>query len=260
MNIETLGSGPPLVLIHGWAMHGGIFAPLSERLAQQHTLHLVDLPGHGRSRDCSGDFTLDHCATELLANLPPAVWLGWSLGALVAIRAAALHPSRVQGLIALCGSPCFVRNDDWSHGVASDVFVNFGRDLGSDYANTIDRFLALEAHGSDHMRDELRALRQQVFARGEPLPRALESGLHILESSDLRASLPQLTAPALWIAGRRDRLVPWQAMEAAAQSMSTGHFLRIEGGGHAPFLSHADLVADAITEFLRTMSVQAEHV
>ncbi len=260
MKIETLGSGPPLILIHGWAMHGGIFAPLSARLAEQHTLYLVDLPGHGHSRACTGDFTLDHCATELLATLPPAAWLGWSLGALIAMRAAALQPSRVQALVALCGSPCFVRNNDWTHAVESEVFVSFGRDLGSDYASTIDRFVALEAHGSDHMRDELRALRQQVFARGEPDSRVLESGLRILQSSDLRASLPQLTLPALWIAGRRDRLVPWQAMQAAAQSMPSGHFLRIEGGGHAPFLSHADIVADAINAFLRPTSIQTDYV
>ena len=38
-------------LIHGWAMHGGIFAPLVDALAAHWRLHLVDLPGHGRSRD-----------------------------------------------------------------------------------------------------------------------------------------------------------------------------------------------------------------
>jgi pimeloyl-[acyl-carrier protein] methyl ester esterase len=260
MKIETLGSGPPLVLIHGWAMHGGIFAPLSERLSQHHTLYLVDLPGHGNSRTHTGDFTLDSCAEELLTTLPTAAWLGWSLGSLIAMRAAALQPSRVQALIALCGSPRFVRSDDWPHAVESDVFISFGRDLGDDYARTIDRFLALEALGSDHMREELRALRHEVFARGEPDPRVLEAGLRLLESSDLRASLPQLPMPALWIAGRRDRLVPWQAMQTAAESMPRGEFLRIEGGGHAPFLSHADEVASAIKAFLLPSNIQSNHV
>ena len=51
MHIETLGHGPDLVLIHGWALHGGVFAPLAERLASRFRLHLVDLPGHGYSRD-----------------------------------------------------------------------------------------------------------------------------------------------------------------------------------------------------------------
>lgn len=250
MHIETIGSGPPLVLVHGWAMHGGIFGPLSERLARRHTLHLVDLPGHGHSRDYPAAFTLTACVDELLARLPPAPWLGWSLGALVALRAAALAPQRLPRLILLCGSPRFVRDDDWPHAVEAEVFQSFGRDLGADYPRTIDRFLALEAHGSDHMREELRALRARVFARGEPDPRVLIEGLQILERSDLRASLSALAMPTLWIAGRRDRLVPWEGIEAAAAAMPAGAFRRIEGGGHAPFLSHAEKVAHAIDGFL----------
>jgi len=251
IHIETRGSGPPLVLIHGWAMHGGIFAPLSERLATHHTLHIVDLPGHGHSRAHMGEFSLDACAAELLSQLPTAAWLGWSLGALLALRAAMLQPERVTALIALAGSPRFVRSGDWPHAVEAQVFQTFADELGEDYARTLDRFLALEAHGSEHMRDELRELRAQVFARGEPDPRVLIEGLAMLADSDLRAALSTLPVPGLWIAGRRDRLVPWQAMQAAASSMANGRFLRIEGAGHAPFLSHADEVATAILEFLR---------
>jgi len=252
MKIETVGHGPPLVLIHGWAMHAGIFAPLTERLSRRYTLHLVDLPGHGRSRDSDQHLDLDGCARTLLAALPPAVWLGWSLGALIALRAAALAPARVQALIALCGSPRFVRAADWPHAVEAEVFRSFATDLGQDYARTIDRFLALEAHGSDAMREELRSLRAQVFAHGEPDPRVLVEGLALLETSDLRAALAALTMPSLWIAGRRDRLVPWQAMSEAASLCPQGAFARIEGAGHAPFLSHAGEVAEQIERFLAT--------
>ncbi len=250
IHIEIRGSGPPLVLIHGWAMHGGIFAPLSERLAAHHTLHIVDLPGHGHSRAHAGEFTLDACAAELLSQLPSAAWLGWSLGALIALRAATLQPERVIALIALAGSPRFVRGPDWPHAVEAQVFQTFADELGENYARTLDRFLALQAHGSEHMRDELRELRAQVFARGEPDPRVLIEGLTLLANSDLCAQLSTPSMPSLWIAGRRDRLVPWQAMQAAALSMAGGRFLRVEGAGHAPFLSHADEVAAAILAFL----------
>lgn len=241
-------------MLHGWAMHAGIFAPLVERLAANYTLHLIDLPGHGHSRNDARDFSLDASALHLLGQLPAGTWLGWSLGALLALRAAALAPDRVHALVLLCGSPRFVRSADWPCGVDVEVFTTFGRELAEDYARTIDRFLALEAHGSDHMRDELRTLRAQVFKRGEPDSRVLTQGLHMLETSDLRADLPALPMPALWLAGRRDRLVPWQAMQRAATDMPSGSFIRIEGGGHAPFLSHADEVAEAILAFLRGMS------
>ena len=47
LHVEVSGNGPPLVLLHGWAMHGGVFAPLVERLRSRFSLHVVDLPGHG---------------------------------------------------------------------------------------------------------------------------------------------------------------------------------------------------------------------
>src|SRR5690606_39660985 len=51
VHIETTGQGPDLVLVHGWAMHAGVFSALAGRLAGRYTLHLVDLPGHGHGRN-----------------------------------------------------------------------------------------------------------------------------------------------------------------------------------------------------------------
>ncbi len=247
IHIEIDGDGPPLVMLHGWAMHGEVFAPLSQRLRARRTLYRVDLPGHGRSRGSA--ITLADTLDHLLPRLPPAPWLGWSLGGLIALQAARRAPAQVSGLIALCASPRFVRADDWPHGVEAEVFHRFAQDLGEDHARTIDRFLALEAHGSEHLRDDLRVLRERVFQHGEPTAPTLLDGLHQLQTGDLRAALPTLQTPALWLAGRRDRLVPWQAMQQAAHTMPNGRFLCFNSG-HAPFLSHADAVATAVLDFL----------
>ena len=250
MRIDTIGGGPPLVLLHGWAMHSGIFAPLVERLRGEFTLHLVDLPGHGFNHDSDLPLALDAVAAAVCAATPPAPWLGWSLGGLVALHAAQARPAHVRGLAMLCASPRFVRAADWPQGMDPGVFETFARELASDYRGTIDRFLMLEAQGSDHVRAELRLLRAQVFAVCEPSEARLAEGLAVLQDSDLRAGLPTLSVPSLWIAGRRDRLVFPQAMEAAAAQTPGARFLRIEHGGHAPFLSHADEVADALRVFL----------
>jgi pimeloyl-[acyl-carrier protein] methyl ester esterase len=250
LHVERIGQGAPLVLVHGWAMHGGIFAPLIERLRERHELHVVDLPGHGHSRGCGLAIDPAACADAIAAKVPPAVWLGWSLGGLVAMHAAHARPERVDALVALAASPRFVAGADWPHGVDAGVFQQFGAGLAADYRATVDRFLALEAQGSDHMREELRQLRADVYARGEPDPRVLAEGLDVLEYCDLRSALPALRRPSLWIAGRRDRLVSWQAMQAAAGLAPRARFVRVDGGGHAPFLTHADEVADAIEAFL----------
>lgn len=249
MHIESTGHGPPLVLIHGWAMHAGIFAPLTARLAQQFEVFLVDLPGHGRSAEADSVFDPADAARRIAAATPRACWIGWSLGGLVALHAALAQPAQVSALVQIAANPRFVLAADWPHGVDAAVFGQFADGLRGDWQRTIERFLALEAHGSDQMQSELRALKAQVFERGQPALSVLQDGLRVLDSTDLRARLPSLRMPSLWIAGRRDRLVPPAAMRWAAEHAPQGEFLELSAG-HAPFLTHADAVADAIAQFV----------
>lgn len=253
LSFETLGSGPALVLLHGWAMHAGLFAPLAERLRERCTLHLVDLPGHGHSRASTLPLQLDAVADAVAARVPPAIWLGWSLGGLVALHAAQQMPERVRGLVMLGANARFVRGADWPAGMDAAVFQGFAHDLGNDYRNTLDRFLMLEAQGSDHMREELRLLRDQVFARGEPSPTALRDGLGLLQRTDLRAGLGALAMPSLWLAGRRDRLVSPASMRLCAGQAPKARCVEIAHGGHAPFLTHADEVVAALAEFVQAL-------
>ena len=250
LHVDVVGNGPPLVLLHGWAMHGGVFAPLVARLRAVRTLHVVDLPGHGHSVGCHVPLALEPC-TEAVARAVPegAPWCGWSLGGLVALHAAATRPDAVPALAMLCASPRFVRGDDWKYGVSAEIFRDFAAGLRSDYRGTLDRFVALEAFGSEHARDEIRALRDELFARCEPAAAVLADGLELLESADLRHVLPGLRAPSLWLAGRRDRLVDPRAMREAAV-LAGGAFEVVEHAGHAPFLTHADAVAARLLAFL----------
>lgn len=248
MHIETLGSGPDLVLIHGWALHGGVFSPLAERLSDRFRLHLVDLPGHGHSRGSPLPLQPAAVASEIAARTPPAVWLGWSLGGLFALRAAASLPG-VRGLVMIAATPRFVRDLDWPHAVDPAVFAQFARDLEQDYDATLERFIALDTLGSEHGRAELKSLRALLHARGRPQPGALQAGLELLEASDLRRSLPGLAVPSLWLAGRRDRLVNPRGMAAAAGLAPGSRFVELAGAGHAPFLGHADAVAAELAAF-----------
>ncbi|WP_049620691.1 pimeloyl-ACP methyl ester esterase BioH [Frateuria defendens] len=252
--IDRLGHGPqPLVLIHGWAMHGGVFAPLVEALAARCTLYVVDLPGHGRSRGSRLPLEPRACAAAIAAATPPAVWLGWSLGGLVALTGALEQADSVQGLAMLCATPKFVRGEDWPYGNDDALVRQLAADLENDYRATLERFLALEAMGSADPRAELRRLREDAFAYGEPDPRVLQEGLRLLERSDLRARLPELTVPNAWLAGRRDRLTHPEAMRWSA-ARSSGDFHEIAHAGHAPFIGHADALAEALAPLLERVA------
>jgi pimeloyl-[acyl-carrier protein] methyl ester esterase len=257
MHVDTRGSGPSLVMLHGWAMHGGVFDALADALQERFTVHRVDLPGHGHSRDSTVPLTLDAVTGQLLARFPDAWWMGWSLGGLFALHAALRQPSALRGLVMHCATPCFVRapagsGDDWVHGASAEIFEDFARGLATDYHGTLDRFAALEAFGSDDARDAMRTLRAEIFARGQPPVQALVDGLRLLADTDLRPRLPGLAVPSLWLAGGRDRLVDPRAMRMAAGMTPGACYAQIEQAGHAPFLSHAPEVARHIMAFAAT--------
>ena len=254
LHIDSVGQGPDLVLLHGWAMHSGVFAALAEALSPWFTLHLVDLPGHGHSRDSPLPLALEPVVEALVARVPNALWAGWSLGGLFALHAAATRPQAVAGLAMLCASPRFVRGEDWPLGMSPEIFRGFAIGLRGDYRATLDRFIALEAFGSNDARSEMRLLRDEVFSRGEPAAHVLADGLGLLEGSDLRATLPSLSMPTLWLAGRRDRLVDPRAMQAAAERVPRADVVVVEHAGHAPFLTHVDDVAAALARLGATIA------
>lgn len=248
--VEKRGAGPiPLVMLHGWAMHGGVMAPLAQALEERCTVYVVDLPGHGHSRDCGIPLEPSACAAAIAEATPPALWLGWSLGGLIALTAALERPRHARGLAMVCATPKFVRDAGWPYGNDAALVRQLATDLETDYHGTLERFLALEAMGSADPRAELRHLRALAFERGEPDLRVLQEGIRILENVDRRAGLPDLTVPSAWVAGRRDRLVHPQVMQWSSAQCG-GSFVQIEHAGHAPFFGHADAVAQALQPLL----------
>lgn len=250
LHVHRLGDGPPLVLLHGWAMHGGVFAALAERLSLARTVYLVDLPGHGFSRDSGVPLCLDAVAQALATRVPVAPWCAWSMGGLFALHAASWWPQQVPALVMIGAGPRFVRGEDWPYGVDADMFRTFADDLHRDYRAALDRFVALEAFGNAQAREAVRVLRMQLFARGEPPAATLARGLGLLEHCDLRTRLSSLQVPSLWVAGRRDRLIDPRAMQAAAALAPRARLVSIERAGHAPFLTDPETVAGLILDFL----------
>jgi len=252
LSIESVGAGAPIVLLHGWALHAGTWGPLVSRLAQHHRVHAVDLPGHGRSAPML-PFTLDAVVTALdaaFADAPPLTILGWSLGGQLALRWAQLRPARVARLVLVCTSPRFVAASDWPHAMTEATLQRFGDELSVAWKLTIQRFLALQIHGSEHGRAALALLRHDLFARGEPSPQMLTEALAVLATTDLRAGIANVAQPSLVISGERDVLTPPGAGRWLAANMPNARFVGIDGAAHAPFLSHPDAFGAAVEAFL----------
>ncbi|MFO1316048.1 MAG: pimeloyl-ACP methyl ester esterase BioH [Burkholderiales bacterium] len=252
LHVDSAGSGPPLVLLHGWALHGGLFAPLVPALARRFRVHVVDLPGHGHS-PAVDPYTLDGIVARLddrFARAAPLTVLGWSLGGTVALRWALRAPVHVARLVLVCATPRFVAADGWAHAMAPVTLARFADELRVAYRATLQRFLTLQVQGSDEGRATLAALRGALFARGEPAPATLAAALDLLAATDLRDEVAAIAAPALVVTGGRDTLTPPSAGAWLAQALPGARHVGIDGAAHAPFLSHRRRFDAALHGFL----------
>lgn len=250
LHVETFGSGPDLVLLHGWGMHGGVWGDFARRLAESHRVSLVDLPGHGFSAPMAG-VTVDKLIFALFDQAPSkAIWLGWSLGGALAARLAEARPERVRGLILLACNPCFVRRPDWPWGMDEKVFDAFATEVKKDGAAALPRFTGLLCQGLDEPRSVLKTLRERIGIRPAPKAEALTAGLEWLRQLDARPALSRLGCPLLLAAGGRDALAPYAALDALAELNPSIRLARIDRASHVPFLSHENATLIQLRPFL----------
>lgn len=250
LHIESIGSGQPLLLIHGWGMHRGMWGAMTEQLAKNFRVHLVDLPGHGGSATCQ-PYELDHLVEKISAEFAePLNVCGWSLGGQVALRWAQLRPTQVKKLVLVATTPCFVQQENWPCAMAKDTLQEFAASLLQNHALTLKRFLALQLRGSENERELLLDVRARLFAFGEPDVDALKGGLDILRDTDLRQQLHEIKQATLLIAGERDTLTPSAASEYMAECLLNARLSVISGAAHAPFLSHPQIFMQHLKSFL----------
>jgi pimeloyl-[acyl-carrier protein] methyl ester esterase len=231
-------------------MNAAVWKPFADRLADRYRVTAVDLPGHGLS-DGPAEPTLRAWAQACADAAPErAVWVGWSLGAQVALRAALDSPQDLPGLVLISGTPRFTRGPDWPHATPEKLGHQFAAALLEDSTGTLERFLALQVRGSTEATETLRILRAALRDRPPPRPDALEDGLRLLLTDDLRGELDALSPRSLWLFGERDTLVPAEVGEAVARLAPRAEVLILHGAAHAPFLSAPDRVARLIDTFL----------
>ena len=235
---QTLGEGKcHLVLLHGWGLNAGVWDCITPQLASHFTLHVVDLPGYGRSSGF-GALSLEEMAQQVLAKAPEkAIWLGWSLGGLVASQIALQHPQRVLALVTVASSPSFSAHGDWP-GIKPEVLSGFQQQLSDDFQRTVERFLALQTMGTESARQDARALKSTVLSLPMPSIAALNGGLEILKTADLRQPLAALPMPFLRLYGRLDGLVPRKIVPLLDTMWEKSESIVFEKAAHAPFISH----------------------
>lgn len=289
IHLETFGEGKPIVLVHGWAMHTGIWREFAKQLAQNYRVICIDLPGHGHS-EAIDPFTLERINAELVKIIPPGspfskggdyhlkkeedclspplskngvgsfppfekgglggiCWLGWSLGATVVLDIAARYPERVSSLVLLAGNPSYTQTEQWP-GMEIRLLDDFAGHLHKNCQATLLRFLSLQVKNLPDHKVFLKALKASVFECEAPDTNTLQGGLDILKQADLRPVLSGLTIPVSVILGGLDTLVPVAVGQKMQQLLPGLELNIIDRAGHVPFLSHSRETVAIISRFM----------
>ena len=188
---EVRGSGPALVLLHGWGLNVRVWDGLVAALCDRFRIITVDLPGHGRSVWLPERSSLEEQAAQVRETVATIAeeysLLGWSLGGQIALQLAAGTARRgggprqraadarrpvaaaVSHLVLIAATPRFVAGPDWPHGAPPERLAAQAQGLRTDYRRTVGDFLDLQVRGSAGGAEALAQLRAALFAHGSPV-------------------------------------------------------------------------------------------
>jgi len=247
---QTFGKGKSIVLVHGWAMHSGIWRDFARQLAKNHQVTCIDLPGHGHSKKIAS-FTLEQVSEALVNAVSDenSCWLGWSLGATVVLDIANRFPDRVNSLVLLAGNPLFTQTMHWS-GIEVESLDAFADQLNESCQATLQRFLSLQVNNLPDYKTLLKTLKAAVMECNAPDTETLQGGLEILKQADLRPALSNLSVPVSVILGGKDTLVPVNAGQNMQALLPKIELTIIDRAGHVPFLSHPEELIAVISRFM----------
>ncbi len=225
-----------LVLIHGFATNKTIWNKLAAQLEKDYTVRAIDLPGYGLS-------------TPMLEQIKkPVIWVGWSLGGIIARTLAEQTPQYTQGIITLASNPKFVANDNWPCGINQDAFHALQQLFMNHSDKALTRFFTLQGQGLNRCdRNTLQILKKQM----ESLPLdVLLQGLKLLAHTDQREMLSKLTVPQLNLLGTDDPLVPVTLIEQLKRLSPRAQNVTMQGAGHVLLLSHVSECLTTIHQYI----------
>lgn len=263
LHIEQHGNpdATPIVLLHGWGLSSRVWEAWLPSLSDRYQVFCIDLPGLGRSRwPVEKPYRLDAVVEWLHSELAPrlsqpAIWLGWSLGGVVAASMARAYPEKIRGLVTLASTPCFVARDDWSCAMAAETFEAFQSSLETQPAKTLNRFAMLQGQGDPQARALLKQLKPIIAELLEQPDLKLAESLALL-ADDYRPLFAELTCPRLHLFAAEDALVPVAASQA---SLLAGHTAVLEGVGHVPFITAIDTLNNQLNPWLTKLAAEVSN-
>jgi pimeloyl-ACP methyl ester carboxylesterase len=245
LHVRAIGNGKPILMLHGWGTSGEDLLPLAALLAETAQVHVVDLPGFGRSpRPPAPWNTADYarCLLDYISahNLDPVDIVAHSFGGKVALHLASGHPAHVRRLVLMAASGIPPRRT-----VRKRVYLAFVRALRS----VIQRATpwigpsAMQWFGGKFGSRDYKAAgpMRPTFVR--------------VVADDLTPQLGLIRSPTLLLWGSLDTETPLEMAERYKASIQSSRLVVLPNRDHFPYHDDgAQLCAYYINDFLRERS------
>jgi 3-oxoadipate enol-lactonase len=245
LDVEVVGKGPDLVLLHSLLAERSSFDVIKPQLAKSFRLHLVRLPGYGgsasRGEQTIEDFA-DRVAEEKIFSQKPSV-LGNAFGGFISVALAIRHADRIDKLVAAPAIAGFAEAARQPFRVLAAKATESGMKAIADAA--IQRMFppAFIAAHPDVVAERKRALEgvdPQGFARA----------CLAIAQMDLRKSLEKITAGTLVLVGALDQTTPAALARALANGIKGAQYQELPGCGHCPQIEQPEAFVAAVRGFL----------
>jgi 2-succinyl-6-hydroxy-2,4-cyclohexadiene-1-carboxylate synthase len=246
LHAEREGTGPTIVLVHGFTQTRRCWGPVAQDLATDHEVVRVDAPGHGRSSEVMAGL---RTGGRLIADEGgDATYLGYSMGARFCLHLALGNPELVRGLV-LVGGTAGIEDDD-------ERAARRAQDLGM-------AALLRERGVLDFMDDWLAqplfaGLPEEQAFRVERMENTVEGLTSSLEQAGTGSQDPtwdrlgRLDMPVLVVAGARDAKFAALAERMAGCIGANATLALVPDAGHAAHLEQPDAFLAVLRPWLAT--------
>ncbi|WP_102959535.1 alpha/beta fold hydrolase [Mangrovicella endophytica] len=253
------GSGPPIVLIHGWPVNADMWeyqaVPLAERGFR---VIAYDRRGFGRSSQPFSGYDYDTLTDDLATvletlDLEAATLVGFSMGGGEVARYMSRYGSgRVKKAVLVAAvTPYLVKADDNPEGVDWSVFQEMLDGLTSDRPNFLATF-GKQFYGAGLLNFQIsnELLEWSGDLALQASPKATLDCVHAFARTDFRADMKAFDVPTLVIHGTSDATVPFESAGQRAAAMIPNATLKVyEGAPHGLFFTEKARLTDDIAAF-----------
>ena len=250
LHVEARGSGPPLVVLHGFTQTGRLWGRFGDLLAASHTLVAVDLPGHGESGTVRADLpaTADLVAEAVRTAVgdEPCALLGYSLGARVALHVAIGAALPLRRLVFIGVTAGIEDPQARERRRQSDDAMADALEASGDVEQFVDTWLQGPMFERLARGDAGRAERLHNTASG------LSSSLRLCGAGTQEPvweRLPTLACPVLAMAGSDDVRFASHALRVA-RLVPEAVVSLVPGGGHAAHLAQPEQTGRIVRHWL----------